>query len=81
MGSVTRTFEQRGKHPRSVIVVTIGELYFQCAKALMRSALWTSGDQSEGLPTAGSFLKEVDAGFDADAYDEGYPAYAEKKMW
>ena len=28
---LTQSFEVDGKHPRSVIVVTIGEVYFQCA--------------------------------------------------
>ena len=78
---VTETFEQRGKHPRSVIVVTVGEIYFQCAKALMRSKLWLSGDESEGLPTAGQFIKERQAEFDAETYDREYPQAAIPKMW
>lgn len=78
---VTEQFEQKGKHPRTVIVITIGEMYFQCAKALMRSGLWTRGDESDGLPTAGAFLKEQEAGFDGDGYDAAYPAYAAEKMW
>lgn len=31
--ALTGSFEVDGKHPRSVIVVTIGEVYFQCARA------------------------------------------------
>lgn len=30
-------FEMDGKHPRTVTVVTIDEVYFQCARALIRS--------------------------------------------
>ena len=78
---VTETFQQKGKHPRSVIVVTIGEMYFQCAKALMRSRLWTSDDEGAAVPTAGEFLREVQEGFDAKAYDDGYPEYAAGRMW
>ena len=37
---LTDSFEVDGKHPRSVIVVTIGEVYFQCARAVMRAQLW-----------------------------------------
>ncbi len=77
---LTETFEQRGIHPRSVIVITVGDLYFQCAKALMRSGFW-SADAAQGLPTAGDFLKEQEAGFDAKSYDEGYIEYAKKGMW
>jgi len=79
--AVTTQFEQRGKNPKVVIITTIGEMYFQCAKALMRSELWTSPDVSDSVPTAGQFLKEVTDDFDAKSYDEGYPEYAKTKMW
>jgi PPOX class probable FMN-dependent enzyme len=78
---VTDAFVHIGKSPRSVIVITVVEVYFQCAKALMRSQLWSSEDESAGLPTAGAFLKEVESKFDADSYDEDYPEYAKDKMW
>ncbi|MBL4769172.1 MAG: pyridoxamine 5'-phosphate oxidase family protein [Rhodobacteraceae bacterium] len=79
--NVTGQFEQRGKHPKTVIVITIGEMYFQCAKALMRSSLWKSGDESGEIPTAGQFIAEMKAGFDAQEYDAGYPDYAKGRMW
>lgn len=75
------SFEQKGKQPRTVVVVTIGEAYFQCAKALIRSELWTDADRSAEVPTAGDFVKEQDAGFDGAAYDAGYPAYAQGRLW
>ena len=78
--ALTETFEQRGKHPRSVIVLTVEELYFQCAKAVMRSGLW-SRDDAAGLPTAGDFLKEVDKEFDGETYDLTYEAAAQDRMW
>ncbi|MBM1220328.1 pyridoxamine 5'-phosphate oxidase family protein [Ponticoccus sp. SC2-23] len=77
---ITQSFEQNGKHPKTVIVITIGEVYFQCAKAIMRAGLW-SRDDSAGLPTAGQFLKERDAGFDAETYDATYPEQARERMW
>lgn len=78
---LTSEFIQRGKHPRSVIVVEVGEVYFQCAKAVMRSGLWQAGDESERVPTAGAFLKELQSEFDADSYDAGYAEYAKDRMW
>lgn len=78
--AVTQTFEQRGKHPRSVIVITVEEVYFQCAKAIMRSELFTA-DPVEGLPTAGALIKEQQEEFDARGYDEGYAEYAKTRMW
>ena len=41
-------FDRGGVHPRTVIVIRIAEVYSQCARALQRSALWTSGDQFAG---------------------------------
>lgn len=76
----TGAFEQRGKHPKTVIAIRVGEIYFQCAKALMRSGLW-SRDDAEGLPTAGDFVKAVDTSFDGEAYDIGYAEYAKGRMW
>lgn len=78
---ITTQFEQKGRHPKTVIVITIGEMYFQCAKALMRSALWTSEDESSQIPTAGQFIAEVADGFDAKGYDTGYAEYAKGRMW
>ena len=79
--SVTEQFAYQGKLPRTVIVIAVAEVYFQCAKALMRSRLWSAGDESEGLPTAGEFLEENIPEFDAAAYDAGYPEYAKNRLW
>jgi PPOX class probable FMN-dependent enzyme len=77
---VTGTFTQAGRHPRTVIVISVAEVYFQCAKAIMRSRLWAQPPVA-GLPSAGDFVREVDAGFDAEAYDAGYPDDARRRMW
>ncbi|EAR50784.1 pyridoxamine 5'-phosphate oxidase family protein [Oceanicola granulosus HTCC2516] len=79
--AVTGRFEQAGQHPRSVIVLAVAEVYFQCAKALMRSRLWSGDDESAGLPTAGELIRARDAAFDAEAYDAAYPADARERMW
>ena len=75
-------FERDGKHPRSVIVITIAEVYSQCARALQRSALWTAGDQSAGLPTAGQMLQDATEGrIDGAAYDAERTTRAHLGMW
>ena len=74
-------FERDGKQPRSVVVVTVGEAYFQCAKAIMRSGLWRGADESAGLPTAGEMIRAGDPAFDAESYDDGYAEYAKPRMW
>jgi PPOX class probable FMN-dependent enzyme len=75
-------FDDRGRLPRSVIVIKIGEIYAQCARAPMRAELWRAGDQSEGLPTVGEILAEQTGGEEGGAaYDETWAARAEKTMW
>lgn len=82
--SLKRAFASKETLPKTVIVVTIEEIYFQCAKALMRSELWSGHtDLPSDLPTAGAFLKEAQVAedFDGEAYDKTYPEYAKTKMW
>lgn len=75
-------FDRAGKQPRTVIVIRIAEVYSQCARALIRSALWTSGDQSAGLPTVGDMLREItEGGIDGRAYDADWPGRAAQTMW
>jgi len=77
---LTARFEQAGRHPKSVIVITLGEAYFQCAKAIMRAGLWGRDDAGQ-VPTAGQFLSEVQECADAQAYDAAYPDEARQRMW
>ena len=75
-------FDRDGKQPRTVIVIRIAEVYSQCARALIRAGLWTSGDQSGGLPTVGDMLREITEGrIDARAYDADWPGRAAQTMW
>lgn len=75
-------FERGGSLPRSVILIGIEEIYTQCARALMRSRLWTSGDESAGLPSVGDVLRAMTEGaFDGAAYDADWPERARSSMW
>jgi uncharacterized protein len=61
--------------PKCVIVVTIDSVYFQCARALIRSRLWDPAARIDlsTVPTAGQMTKAADASFDAIAYDAALP--------
>lgn len=73
---------REGAAPRSVIVVTIGEVYFQCARALLRARLWCGEDESAGLPTPGQILATMSDGAAGGAdYDKAWPARAATTMW
>ncbi|WP_296422573.1 MSMEG_1061 family FMN-dependent PPOX-type flavoprotein [Yoonia sp.] len=74
-------FDQNGHQPRSVVVITIAEVYSQCARALLRARTWAAGDESAGLPSVGAILAEQEAGFDGGTYDAGWAARAKDTMW
>ena len=81
-GDMLRRFQRDGIHPRSVILIDIAEIYFQCARAILRARLWTSQDESADLPTPGEMLKETTAGeVGGPAYDAEWPERAKKSMW
>lgn len=68
--------------PRSVIVIRVGEVYSQCARALLRSGLWSRGPDAEGLPTVGDMLREATEGaFDGETYDRQWAARAAATLW
>ena len=74
-------FDRKGRQPRSVVVISVAEIYSQCARALMRAGLWEVDDKSADLPTVGALLAEQEAGFDGAIYDVDWGARAAKTMW
>ncbi len=75
-------FEKAGRQPATVTVVEIGEIYFQCARALMRARTWTAGDESANLPSAGDILAEMTDGAEGGAeYDLEWPRRAAQTLW
>jgi PPOX class probable FMN-dependent enzyme len=77
------SFEMDGKHPRTVVVTTIDEVYFQCARALIRSELWNPENfvDPSSLPTPGLMLKAATEDFDYETYDREWAGRAAKTMW
>ncbi len=75
-------FAKGEKQPATVIVISIAEIYSQCARALMRAGTWTSGDQSGALPTVGEILAEMtDATEGGAEYDAAWGARAAETLW
>ena len=77
-------FSVDGKPPRSVIVVHIAEVYFQCSRAVMRAGLWDAEAWPElaELPTAGDILAAQTAGeVGGLKYDQEWPERAKASMW
>jgi PPOX class probable FMN-dependent enzyme len=79
--ALRESFARKGILPATVVVIEIAEVFTQCAKALMRSGLW-SRDDKDSVPTVGQILAQMSEGpFDAADYDQGYEARAIPKMW
>jgi uncharacterized protein len=69
-------FPAQGKLPRSVVVVHVERVYFQCPKALVRSDLWNPAKHVErrSLPSSGTILGDITRGrVGGPAYDAAYP--------
>lgn len=78
------SFAVDGKPPRTVMVVTVEEAYFQCARAIVRSGLWKAESHVDpaSLPTPGAMLAAVTAGeVGGETYDREWPGRAAKTMW
>src|ERR1700744_5834011 len=78
------SFRMDGKAPRTAIVMTIGEIYFQCARAIVRSDLWNPDKRVDPatLPTPGQILASMsDNAVGGDSYDREWPERAQKTMW
>jgi PPOX class probable FMN-dependent enzyme len=78
------SFEMDGKPPRSVIVMTVGEIYFQCARAIVRSDLWNPEKRIDPatLPTPGQILAEMsDSRVGGPEYDRIWPERARQTLW
>ena len=79
---ITDLFDRKGNKPRSVIILSVEEVYFQCSRALLRSGLWGAGDESADLPTAGQMIAEMTDGAEGGPeYDASWNERAEKTLW
>jgi hypothetical protein len=78
------SFAVEGKAPRSVIVMAIDELYFQCARAIVRSELWNPAKHLDpkSLPTPGEILAGMTNNtVGGESYDKAWPERAKSTMW
>ena len=65
-----------GKLPRTVLSITVHEVYFQCSRAVVRADLWNPARHvARGqLPTPGAILAALSADRLGGAeYDRGLP--------
>ncbi|MFT8243370.1 pyridoxamine 5'-phosphate oxidase family protein [Roseomonas sp. BN140053] len=78
------SFAVDGKPPRTVTVVRVAEVYFQCARALIRSGLWKPESRVDpaSLPTPGQILAGMSQGrVGGEDYDRNWAERARQTMW
>lgn len=69
-------FAVNGKPPRSVLSITVREVYFQCSRAVVRADLWNPAHHVArgALPTAGAILAALSAErHGGEEYDRALP--------
>ncbi|MDJ0612843.1 MAG: pyridoxamine 5'-phosphate oxidase family protein [Rhizobiaceae bacterium] len=79
-----QSFLEKGKEPRSVIVIKTTAVYFQCGRAVVRSKLWDQDAQvdPDTLPTPGDVLAELSNGrVGGKEYDEKWEGRAKETLW
>jgi PPOX class probable FMN-dependent enzyme len=62
--ALCKSFIMEGKTPRCVLVIAVERVYFQCAKAIVRSKLWDPATRidRETLPSSGTILAGISDG-------------------
>ncbi len=78
------SFAVEGKAPRSVIVLGVEAVYFQCARAIVRSELWNPDRHVDpsSLPSAGAILAALSHDrVGGEPYDREWPDRAKRTLW
>jgi hypothetical protein len=82
--ALLESFAIEDKAPRSVMVMEVETIYFQCARALIRSELWNPAHHVDpkSLPSAGRILAALSKDtVGGETYDREWAGRAAKTMW
>jgi hypothetical protein len=82
--ALLESFAVEGKALRSVIVIAVEAVYFQCARAIVRSGLWDGASRvdARGLPTPGEILAALSENRVGGAeYDRSWAGRAKETLW
>jgi len=74
--ALLESFAIDGKVPKSVLAITVDAVFFQCARAILRSELWNPARHVArgSLPSAGQILAALSNNeVDGEAYDKALP--------
>jgi uncharacterized protein len=82
--TLLQSFAVEEKAPRSVMVIGVESVYFQCARAIVRSDLWNPAKHVDPkrLPTIGDILAACSENrVGGEEYDRAWPARARETLW
>lgn len=77
-------FAMNGKLPRSVLIIHVETVFFQCSRAVVRSGLWDASRQMARtrLPSTGTMLTDLSKGtFDGATYDRELQARVKSTLY
>ena len=78
------SFAINGKTPRTVIVVAVERVFFQCSKGIIRSKLWDPALHvaRDSLPSAGTILAGISGGkIGGPEHDRGQPQRIKETLY
>jgi PPOX class probable FMN-dependent enzyme len=78
------SFAVEEKAPRSVAVITVDAVYFQCSRAILRSDLWNAERHVDPktLPSAGQMLAALSQNrTGGEEYDRAWAGRAKQSLW
>jgi uncharacterized protein len=68
-------FIVEAKRPQCVLRISVDAVFFQCARAMQRSRLWSGTARPADVPTAGEMLQALtEGGIDGERYDQELPS-------
>lgn len=79
-----QSFAADGHLPRSVIVIRIETVFFQCARCIVRSGIWDPATHvaPQDIPSAGRILEDMSSdSINGPANDAEWPERARKSLW
>ena len=82
--ALLESFAVEEKAPRSVAVITVDSVYFQCSRAILRSDLWNPERHVDpaSLPSAGQMLAALSQNrTGGEEYDRSWAGRAQQTLW
>jgi uncharacterized protein len=82
--ALIESFIVNNKAPRTVIVVAVERVFYQCTKAIVRSKLWDPAGHidRQSLPSAGTILAEISGGkIGGPEHDRGQPQRIKETLY